>query len=236
MHSGADNIRRLVADFIYVAPKALPERVCEAIVSRFDGDASQRLGRIGDGVDTRLKCSSDITISRCEKWADVCDLLEQALMPHIVSYVRAHPFLAIGGTLPEIVLPGSKGRLELNAGILKRLSDKHLASLVDRLFLLGAINIQQYEREHGGFPHWHCEIYPGGKGNEALRRVLFFIFFLNDVVEGGETDFYFQNVRIRPRRGTLLIAPAGWTHTHRGCPPLSERKLIATSWVLFRQA
>jgi hypothetical protein len=33
-----------------------------------------------------------------------------------------------------------------------------------------------------------------------------------------------------------LIAPAAFTHTHRGNRPLGGDKVIATSWVLFQRA
>jgi hypothetical protein len=31
----------------------------------------------------------------------------------------------------------------------------------------------------------------------------------------------------------MVIAPAGFTHTHRGNTPVSNDKYILTSWVLF---
>ena len=36
--------------------------------------------------------------------------------------------------------------------------------------------------------------------------------------------------------GSLLFAPAGFTHTHRGNRPKGGNKYIATSWVLFERA
>ena len=55
--------------------------------------------------------------------------------------------------------------------------------------------------------------------------------YLNSVTEGGETEFLYQKRRIKPQQGRLLIFPAGFTHTHRGNPPLSGNKYILTSWV-----
>jgi hypothetical protein len=34
----------------------------------------------------------------------------------------------------------------------------------------------------------------------------------------------------------MVIAPAYFTHTHRGNVPVSNNKYILTSWVLFNQA
>ena len=59
------------------------------------------------------------------------------------------------------------------------------------------------------------------------------MFYLNDVQEGGETEFFYQDLKIKPKKGTMVIAPAGFTHTHRGNKPISNDKYILTSWVLF---
>jgi hypothetical protein len=60
--------------------------------------------------------------------------------------------------------------------------------------------------------------------------------YLNDVPESGETEFFYQRRLIRPQAGSLLVAPAGFTHTHRGNTPKGGDKYIATSWVLFQRA
>jgi hypothetical protein len=62
------------------------------------------------------------------------------------------------------------------------------------------------------------------------------MFYLNDVQEGGETEFYYQNLKSKPKQGTMVIAPAGFTHTHRGNKPISGDKYIFTSWILFQNA
>jgi hypothetical protein len=88
----------------------------------------------------------------------------------------------------------------------------------------------------GNYGYWHSEVYPQLSHNEALHRTLLFMFYLNDVSEGGQTEFYYQNKSIRPKAGRMVIAPAYFTHTHRGCVPLSGDKYILTSWVLFNRA
>jgi hypothetical protein len=72
--------------------------------------------------------------------------------------------------------------------------------------------------------------------NKALHRVLLFLIYLNDVEEGGETDFYYQDKSIKPKAGTMVIAPCGFTHTHRGNIPISSSKYVLASWVSFNPA
>jgi hypothetical protein len=80
-----------------------------------------------------------------------------------------------------------------------------------------------------GYHAWHCE-----NGSRATSsRILAWSLFLNDVEEGGETEFLYQHLRIKPKQGTLTIWPASFTHTHRGNPPLNNTKYILTGWVEY---
>jgi hypothetical protein len=60
--------------------------------------------------------------------------------------------------------------------------------------------------------------------------------YLNDVDVGGETEFAYQGVKVQPKAGRLLIAPAGFTHTHRGNSPNSSAKYVIASWLLYQSA
>ena len=55
---------------------------------------------------------------------------------------------------------------------------------------------------------------------------------INDVEEGGETEFLHQHVRFTPKRGTVVFWPAAFTHQHRGNPPLKGTKYILTGWYI----
>ena len=79
-------------------------------------------------------------------------------------------------------------------------------------------------------------ISPRVGSDDNLHRVLLWTIYLNDDFAAGETEFLFQQRRITPRTGSLLLAPAGFTHTHRGNRPSGGNKYIATSWVLFQRA
>lgn len=86
----------------------------------------------------------------------------------------------------------------------------------------------QKTRVGSGYHIWHCE-----HNKHTSKRLLAYIFYLNDVDEGGETEFLYQHMRVKPKKGSLVIWPASFTHTHRGNPPLSNDKYIVTGWVEF---
>ena len=54
--------------------------------------------------------------------------------------------------------------------------------------------------------------------------------YLNDVKEGGETEFLYHSKRIKAEKGKIIIFPTDFMHTHRGNPPISNSKYILTGW------
>ena len=83
----------------------------------------------------------------------------------------------------------------------------------------------------GGFHAWH---YENGGIDSASNRMLAWTIYLNDVPEGGETEFLYQSERVKPVKGRTVIFPAGFMHTHRGNPPISNEKYILTGWFSIR--
>mgnify|MGYP001263064284 FL=1 len=58
--------------------------------------------------------------------------------------------------------------------------------------------------------------------------------YLNSITEkGGETEFMYQNVKIKPEKGLTLIWPASWQHTHRGNRCQKQEKYIITGWYSY---
>jgi len=90
-------------------------------------------------------------------------------------------------------------------------------------------NKMQETEVSGGYHNWHCE----NNQISTSSRILTWLFYLNDISEGGETELLYQSMRIKPKAGRLAIFPAYFTHAHRGNPPLSKTKYIATGWYYF---
>jgi hypothetical protein len=82
-----------------------------------------------------------------------------------------------------------------------------------------------------GYHVWHVE--QNGTFYECKRAFVFSI-YLNDVKEGGETEFLNHSVRVKPKKGRIVIWPAGFPYLHRGNPPLSGKKYILTSWIMIQ--
>ena len=90
------------------------------------------------------------------------------------------------------------------------------------------INIQKYNPKEG-FMKWHTE----NSNLKSSHRILVFMTYLNDVKEGGETEWFHQKIKIKPEKGLTIMWPADWTHLHKGCVAKKETKYIATGWFSY---
>ena len=83
-----------------------------------------------------------------------------------------------------------------------------------------------------GYHIWHIE---HGKGFYNEARAFVYTIYLNDVEEGGETEFLHFSKRVKPKAGRIVIWSAAFPYLHRGNPPLAgEGKYILTSWMMLR--
>lgn len=76
-----------------------------------------------------------------------------------------------------------------------------------------------YYKEHidGGF-------------NSEVKRVISFLFYLNDDFEGGETYFPRQDITVTPSTGSVLIFPSIYTHPHEAKPITNGIKYSSVIW------
>ena len=83
----------------------------------------------------------------------------------------------------------------------------------------------------GEYYHWHTDSGPG----EFSQRQLVAIWYLNEPDgSGGETEFHFQDIKVRPEAGKLILFPPFWTHIHRGITLECGVKYLATTWLCFK--
>jgi hypothetical protein len=72
--------------------------------------------------------------------------------------------------------------------------------------------------------------------NEVCDRYLVFLWYLNDVAEGGQTWFPGLGCGVAPRAGRLLMFPPYWLYAHQGQPSPHEDKYILSTYLRFVQA
>lgn len=225
-----------MTNFIEVYPNTLSDDFCADFIKQFEHSPYQHAGRTGGGVDTSKKNSSDITINQYPEFQSALQTITQACTEKLSSYVTSYFFSLISGISITLQHPETKVPTVITADNFDEIGKPNAMNIMRYLFRLAPFTAQKYQKSIGNYGYWHSEIFPQAGTNDALHRMLLVIIYLNDVEEGGETDFYYQETSVKPKAGTMIVAPCGFTHTHRGNVPISANKYVLTSWVLFNPA
>ena len=186
--------------FIYSNPNALPADYCNEVIDLFEQSPLKQRGQF------RLK---DEVVEK----PDVKSSTDITFTPQFLNDPQWGPYLQHLVTVVEENLVNYSFRF------------KQAFEKMDPFRIDTAFNIQRYEPGEG-FYGWHCE----RAGLLNSNRVLVWMVYLNDVNDGGETQFYHQGHLEKPTQGKLLVWPSDWTHTHRGIPSPTEKKYILTGW------
>lgn len=86
------------------------------------------------------------------------------------------------------------------------------------------VNVNRYYP--GEFYKPHADDGPGH------NRVISALVYLNDVEQGGETEFIYHDVSVSPREGRLVIFPSNYAYAHAAHPPIKGTKYSAAFWTL----
>jgi prolyl 4-hydroxylase len=97
---------------------------------------------------------------------------------------------------------------------------------LDSFGLTEGYNVQYYKKNEG-FKLWHSE-----RGSSTSKRMLVFMTYLNDVPDGG-THFKNYDLTVKAKKGSTVIWPSDFTHTHKSQISKKYSKYIVTGWINF---
>ncbi|MEJ2115116.1 MAG: 2OG-Fe(II) oxygenase [Gammaproteobacteria bacterium] len=133
----------------------------------------------------------------------------------------------------DLVVSGKEHWKDIDKALFQSLGQAILEFRESYPFFKGSFKDMGYgvqRTKPGEHYHWHID----GGSHDFSYRQLVAIWYLNDVAgPGGETEFLFQDIKIKPELGKLLLFPPFWTHEHRGVTLNKGVKYIATTWVVF---
>ncbi len=92
-----------------------------------------------------------------------------------------------------------------------------------------AIRMKRYLANDYDRFDYHVDV----KDYATARRFLAFFIYLNDVEEGGETEFLMDNImfgKVQPKMGRLIMFPPMWPWFHAGLKPVSGTKYFIHSY------
>lgn len=202
-------------DFIEVHDKTISSKDCLGLIVNYENIKENNLGLI---INRQDKEGADPG----QKTDHVMSVNDQALLSNFTPGLIENLYNEINDKITEYCdkYPGMFADDNY-----KRATGMHPAQLAGE-----GSNFQKTEAGEG-YHVWHCEAGCSMSSNRALSWLIYLNDFEDD--QGGETEFINYNKRIKPQAGRLIIHPAGFTHVHRGNPPLYGAKYVITGWVRY---
>ena len=225
-------------NFIIEFKDALSPKYCQQLINKFEQSQNKKAGRTGAGVDKSKKDSIDLYLSNEADWQEERNNIAQIILKATIEYAKIYPFILTGAVSPSIQDPKTGHVRTISHEDISQMSDPEIEQLVRYIYSVDDINMQRYTKGQGGYHHWHSEHFPhpSDPAQRSLHRVLLWLVYLNDVEDGGETEFFYQQTKMKPTQGSIVLAPCGFTHTHRGSVPQSSDKYVLASWIMYNNA
>ena len=193
--------------FIY-QKESLSYEICDEIISLFESQKElQNAGVVGsDTTDTKyvidktVKKTVDLEIPSDANETNIWFAIKNKLIEEIQSHLAIY---------------------------YQGFNDVHFFDLIHKNKSINNFLIQKYKMNEGVFKYHNdfCVDFMNRK-----TRIINFIWYLNDVEEGGETEFL-GYYKIKPKKGNIILFPSEWFMPHCGNCPISNDKYIITGWI-----
>jgi hypothetical protein len=196
----------MFSPYVYTNSQSISKQLCDEIIHLYENEHNKQYhGVTGGGLNKQIKDTMDYIISTEEPWAKIRTFLGEELFRNVKIYIE-----------------------KLNQNTMENENSELTYKYFDKAtFNTDAFMIQRYIKQVGRYIyHNDFDIKP----NTNEFRVITFLWYLNTVEEGGETDLWGTH-KIKPEAGKLLLFPACWTFPHTGKIPISDNKYIITGWL-----
>lgn len=194
--------------FIHIDHNNLSKEICNEIIKKFENDDYKLDGTFRDGqVNKEVKDTLDLKITSIDNWKEIDNYLFEKL--HVSLDVYCNKLIK---DINNVVISDINRNIYLND------------FTVNRQLRDYGYQIQKYEKNKGHYT-WHNDFILEKKE----LRYISFIWYLNDIIDGGESEFLFG--KIKPTSGKLLFFPSTWTYIYRENVPISDNKYVIVGWL-----
>jgi len=205
LNDNNSDVNEHFTSYIYINKDSLSSDLCDIIIKKYDESKNKYKGVTGSGVHIDIKDTVDLVTTDSE-WIEMNDTLSAELRQNLKEYMV---------------------RFECeDYKASNNFSTAHDHKIINDPVKISQFMVQKYDKNKGRYIY-HNDF---DMDSDGSYRVLTYLWYLNDVTEGGETVFS-GVYKIKPKRGTLVIFPASWTFPHCGKMPVSDDKYIVTGWI-----
>lgn len=188
-------------NYIYINNFSIPLELCNDIIEHYNNSNTLHYrGVTGQGLNLDIKDTFDLSIT------------EASLKDEKWNKIKNFLFKELNNNLQKY----SK-KIYLNKEY----------NILPNVLSAETLQMQKYEKGKGKYTY-HNDF--SINHNDKMHRTITYLWYLNNVDIGGETEIN-GNIKIKPETGKLLLFPACWTYPHCGIKPISDDKYIITGWV-----
>jgi hypothetical protein len=200
--------------YFHINNKSISRELCNDMINLFEQEPVKYRGITSGGLNIHVKNTTDFVLplkTDATKWSRIREYLEKELEINVQKYIN-----------------------NINNGIRSvdvENSDIQYTAFAKKCVSTEKMMMQKYNKNEGQYIYhddFDCEF------AQRKYRVITFLWYINDVEDGGETEFWGEH-KIKPEAGKLLLFPASWTFPHRGKMPISSNKYIITGWLYLHK-
>jgi len=199
--------------YIYINEKSLSKELCNIVVEKLNDEKTNlKDGHTIGGINKNVKISLDFRIENTDKWREIYTCLETELNYNFQRYVN------------------QLNNEYVNCNECQNTTENSLIFFKNEKIFNREFLAKKYLKNTGKY------IYHNDFAIEQNNhRIVTFLWYLNDVSEGGTTEFFGGKLKIKPTAGKLVLFPASWTFPHCGKIPISSDKYIISGWIWKEQ-
>ena len=195
-------------EYIYEIKNSIPDTLCKDIITMYELENIRYPGVTLSGVNQNIKKTTDMVIPKNDlKWCKIEKILYDELKKSLIQY---NTFI-------------SNKLFNMNNNFDNNIDSIHFET---QKLHTESFMIQKYDMQDGKYIYHNDFLAERDK-----YRVITFLWYLNDVNIGGETEFWGGKFYVKPEIGKLILFPSSWTYPHRGKMPISSDKYIITGWI-----
>lgn len=190
--------------YIYINKHSLSRDICRDIIAIFEKTKYKHDAATVRGVKKTIfnAVQCPAEIITDSEWTKIHEFLKKELYQNISIYAKQIDGQIQNGTIYN-----------------------HIAEPI----IYNNFHINKYDCTTEGHYNYHIDhlITPDIK----LERHITFIWYLNDVEKGGETEVKGE-IQIKPETGKLLLFPSTWTYPHTSRRTISNDKYVIVGWLM----
>ena len=216
-----ENIKMFSNNQIMLFEKAYPDKYCDSLIDYFENKGKKYTykGLVGkQRNDKTIKKTIDLSLHKEPNYSNLKEEVS-CIVNTMYDIFFTYWCYNCADKRPYIDSFLKNKEIDKLNRLYKGYMDKHL---------IYEFVMKKYLVKDKGFFNWHYDhnIIP----HKVSSRKFSFCFYLNDVEEGGETQFYFQKLGFNPKKGSALIFSPYPTQLHCSLPPKSNDKYVFSTW------